>query len=79
MKIPTLDPPLNLAGLSIMGMAEKGMNNPLPETEMNERAGRMQESIQDYQQAMNPTDDGTLAPGRAKMNVPRRPPCKKER
>ena len=37
MKVLKLDPPLNLAGLSVMGMAEKGMNNPLPETPMNER------------------------------------------
>jgi len=57
MKIPPLDPPLNLAGLSIMGMAEKGMNNPLPPTPINKRAERMQESIQDSQAALNLTDD----------------------
>ena len=60
MKIPPLDPPLNLAGLSIMGMAERGMDNPLPPTPINKRAERIQESIQDFQQAMDLMDDEDL-------------------
>lgn len=65
MKRPELNPPLNLAGLSIMQTAERGMNPPLPPMEVNEKAEDMQASIKDFQEAMNPADDTLLTPGRA--------------
>ena len=72
MKVLKLDPPLNLAGLSILRTAERGMNPPLLPMEVNERAERMQESIADLQATLNPADDDPLTPGRALMILCRR-------
>ncbi len=56
-KIPELDPPYNPMGMAILNNAKKGMEYQGDKRAGNKRADRMQEAIEDFQQAMNQDED----------------------